>query len=214
MKNLTFLIALAFLLIARGVSIQPRDDQSCAGIPNFLSPQAYEFGREGNGGVSDFTGQPDLDIPIYTYSDGDFTIPLSLTYDGGGFFPSEREGIASLNWFLNNGGGAIVRQVNGWPDDKPSDNETFRPNGKIAAVKQGASIRATPLILLIALSFCVVPRVSLERKSHFLQLNFLLCRIVSSPGMEMFRSDRSMLAKVVDNFKINMIKQKFLILLK
>jgi len=140
MKNLTFILVVAFFVKATDVISQTLDEQSKPRQANVLSPQGYEFGRVGNGNVSHFTGQPEIDIPIYTYTDRDFSIPLSLTYNASGFSPSEREGIAGLNWFLNNGGGAIVRYVNGLPDDKPSENLIIRPHGSIAAIKLGSSI--------------------------------------------------------------------------
>lgn len=84
---------------------------------SFLSPQAYEFIQHGKTPVSLFTGQTNLQIPIYTYKDNDFQIPISLGYNSSGFIPNKREGIVGLNWFLNSGG-MITRKVNGFPDDK------------------------------------------------------------------------------------------------
>lgn len=84
----------------------------------FLSPQTYEFVKYGNLPVSHFNGEADIKIPIYTYSDRDFTLPIFLGYNGSGFMPSKRESIVGLNWYLNSGAGVITRKVNNRPDEK------------------------------------------------------------------------------------------------
>ncbi|GHV14848.1 hypothetical protein FACS1894169_04610 [Bacteroidia bacterium] len=81
-----------------------------------LSTQAYQFARYGNVPVKHFVGEADLSIPLYTYKDQDFTIPINLQYNGNGFMPNKNEGMIGLDWSLNIGG-AITRQVNGVPDE-------------------------------------------------------------------------------------------------
>jgi hypothetical protein len=90
------------------------------GVPsvNFLSPQTYEFVKYGNLPVTHFNGEADVSIPVYTYSDQDFKLPIYLGYNASGFIPAKREGIAGLNWYINHGGGVITRKVNGWPDER------------------------------------------------------------------------------------------------
>lgn len=110
MKNLTLFLSL--ILISINNSFSQSDYQV-----SFLSPQADEFYKYGNTPVSLFTGQTNISIPIYTYEDNDFKIPIYLGYDSSGFIPNKREGIVGMNWFLQ-GGGAIVRKINGIPDDK------------------------------------------------------------------------------------------------
>lgn len=84
---------------------------------NQLSPQTYEFVKYGNVPVSHFTGESNLKIPLYTYTDRDFELPIHLGYNSSGFIPNKREGIVGLNWYLN-AGGVITRRVNGWPDER------------------------------------------------------------------------------------------------
>lgn len=81
------------------------------------SPQTGDFMKYENTPVNLFTGEASIQIPIYTYEDRDFTIPLFLGYNSCGFIPDKREGIVGLNWYLN-AGGVITRRVNGFPDDK------------------------------------------------------------------------------------------------
>lgn len=84
----------------------------------FLSPQTYDFVKYGNLPVSHFNGEADVKIPVYTYSDRDFNLPIFLGYNGSGFMPSKRESIVGLSWYLNSGAGVITRKVNNRPDEK------------------------------------------------------------------------------------------------
>lgn len=110
---------IVFLLSIVWVSSFAQTDlnKQIPGQINLLSPQTYEFMQYGNTPVSLFTGRVDINVPVYTYKDNDFEIPIQLSYNSSGFIPNQREGIVGLNWFLNVGG-AITRKVNGVPDDK------------------------------------------------------------------------------------------------
>ena len=62
--------------------------------------------------VSPFTGQPNIEIPIYTIQEGRLSIPISLSYRGGGVKLYELPGIIGKGWSLN-AGATISRTVNG-----------------------------------------------------------------------------------------------------
>lgn len=100
------------------------------------SPQTYNFTKYGNTPVSYFNGKIDLRVPIYTYEDKDFNIPIFLGYNSSGFKPNQREGIVGLNWFLN-AGGVITRRVNGFPDDTEGifDIENIKLHGFYYGIK-------------------------------------------------------------------------------
>ena len=66
--------------------------------------------------VSPFTGQPNIDLPIYTLREGSIEIPISIRYHGGGIKVNENAGILGLGWSLN-AGGCISRTVYGFPDE-------------------------------------------------------------------------------------------------
>ena len=70
---------------------------------NLLPPQTYDFVKYGNTPVSYFTGEVDIKVPIYTYSDKDFEIPIFAGYNSSGFVPTKRDGIVGTNWFLKCG---------------------------------------------------------------------------------------------------------------
>lgn len=66
--------------------------------------------------VSHFTGQPNIDIPIYTLTEGSLSVPVSLSYKGGGIKHNELSGIISKGWTLM-AGMTISRSVHGLPDE-------------------------------------------------------------------------------------------------
>ena len=55
-------------------------------------------------------------LPLYTYKDEDFKIPISLDYRFDGCRPAQPAGTVGMGWSLNCGG-VITRQVVGLPDD-------------------------------------------------------------------------------------------------
>jgi hypothetical protein len=57
---------------------------------NLLSPQTYDFVKYGSTPVGYFTGETNVKIPIYTYKDKDFELPLYLGYNSSGFNPNKR----------------------------------------------------------------------------------------------------------------------------
>nr|WP_321485488.1 BACON domain-containing protein [uncultured Draconibacterium sp.] len=96
--------------------------------PNYLyhvpSPQTSDFLRYGNLPVNYYTGNLNIEIPIYKYEDKDFNIDMSLRYNSSGFIPNKRSSIVGLNWFLD-AGGVITRKVKGVPDDTRGDFNGF-----------------------------------------------------------------------------------------
>ena len=44
------------------------------------SPQAWAMNRYGNESIDLYTGTVGVSLPVYTYSDDDFTIPVSINY--------------------------------------------------------------------------------------------------------------------------------------
>ena len=84
------------------------------------SPDAWAMTRYGEASLDLFHGTAGLTVPVYTYQDKDFTIPVSLSYASTGFMPGAAVGAAGLGWSLNTGG-VITREVRGMPDDESND---------------------------------------------------------------------------------------------
>lgn len=83
---------------------------------NPVSPDVWSMIKYGNAEVNPYSGTVGTSIPIYTYQDDDFTIPISIDYASSGYKPNIPTGVVGLGWYLNVGG-AITREVRGIPDD-------------------------------------------------------------------------------------------------
>ena len=92
------------------------------------TPQTWAFIRYGSNPVDYYTGKAMVNVPIYTYKDNDFELPISVSYVSEGFVPSRQTGILGLNWFLNCGG-AISREIVGIPDDRSQEGLSGFLNG-------------------------------------------------------------------------------------
>lgn len=122
MCSLQKLILLLFVLIS-GIAKAQQQNETVS-TPWDLNPrkyvyspsaQSWDFIRYGDTPVDLYTGTARADIPVYTYSDADFTIPVSLSFTSGGFMPAQQTGIVGLNWCLN-AGGVITREIRGIDD--------------------------------------------------------------------------------------------------
>ena len=80
------------------------------------TPQTQSFVRYGNNPVNLYTGTTGVSIPVYTYKDNDFEIPISLEYASSGLVANHQTGILGQGWYLNTGG-VITRTVVGIPDE-------------------------------------------------------------------------------------------------
>lgn len=89
------------------LSIKREVDRPSTSVSEFVrynnSPQLY-------------SGKLSLSIPIYTLSDEDFTIPISLDYNYNGFIPNIPPSEFGVGWNLSCGG-YITREVKGIPDE-------------------------------------------------------------------------------------------------
>jgi YD repeat-containing protein len=94
--------------------------------PQFLSPQVAQIMRYDQMPVALNTGRLDLTIPVINFTDPDFDFPISISYNSGGYKPSEPEGIVGMNWTLNLGG-VIHREVRGIPDELENTLEYIYP---------------------------------------------------------------------------------------
>lgn len=91
------------------------------------TPKALEQTRYGNLPVDLNSGTFSMDIPIGTYSDQDFTIPISLHYVAAGFRPGSPSGEAGLGWSLI-AGGSITREIVGLDDFDPDGGFKAAPS--------------------------------------------------------------------------------------
>ncbi len=114
MKKSPFFIFLLFLSAVSysQPSIYVRGDEFC----EVSSPESFSMTKYGAIHSSMYTGAFSYDLPIYTYKDADFEIPISLGYHFDGFRPMSGSGSIGYGWYLNVGG-AITREVRGVQDE-------------------------------------------------------------------------------------------------
>ncbi len=84
------------------------------------SPTSASLGKYGDVPVSLYTGVPSISIPFYNASEGNLSVPISLSYHSQGFRVEEMASDVGLGWSLN-AGGVITRAVRGVPDDFNGD---------------------------------------------------------------------------------------------
>jgi YD repeat-containing protein len=89
------------------------------------SPNAASLGVYGEIPVSFFTGIPNIEIPVYTLSEGNITLPISLNYYASGVKPDQHPGWVGTNWSLN-AGGTITRIVHDLPDEYNCPNTSLK----------------------------------------------------------------------------------------
>lgn len=66
--------------------------------------------------VDPLTGRAQVSIPLWTISNADISIPISVWHHGGALRVQEGEGSCGMGWNLS-ASGAVSRQVRGLPDD-------------------------------------------------------------------------------------------------
>jgi hypothetical protein len=80
------------------------------------SPEAAALGKYGVWPVSQYTGVPNISVPIYNISINGFSLPISLSYHAGGVKIEDKASWVGTNWSLN-ASGMIGRTVVGLPDE-------------------------------------------------------------------------------------------------
>jgi YD repeat-containing protein len=95
-------------------------------IPNFqrLSPEAASLGTYGSINNEEYTGSPDISIPLYTIKSGDIELPISLYYDAHGVKVNQESTWVGLGWNLNCGG-CINQIISGSYDYSLARNKTY-----------------------------------------------------------------------------------------
>jgi hypothetical protein len=80
------------------------------------SPNASALNRYGYIPVSQYTGVPNITIPLWEVKSKNLKIPINLSYHSGGNKVEDMGTWVGLGWVLNSGG-VISRTVLGRPDE-------------------------------------------------------------------------------------------------
>ena len=109
-------IIAVILLIISGMAAFSQSFEPSVPLNQYApTPKALEMTRYGHMPPDLNSGIYSYDIPIYTYEDKDFSIPVSLHYSSSGFQPARMSDEAGLHWTLM-AGGAITREIVGVDD--------------------------------------------------------------------------------------------------
>ena len=114
--NLGIALCLSVSIQTLAQSNQPSNSNGI--LPNVIpaSTEASSLGKFGEWPVSEYTGIPDISIPLYTVKAGNFQLPIKLSYHAGGVKVDEVSSWAGTGWSLA-AGGCISRTVVGLADD-------------------------------------------------------------------------------------------------
>lgn len=109
----SFLFSLLFSIFSTSLSAQ----SGFKFYDEVTVPQtdAWSFIRQGDISPSLYTGTINLSIPIYTYQDRDFTLPIAANYSSNGNTPNQLAGWLGPGWNLTVGG-CITVETRGIPD--------------------------------------------------------------------------------------------------
>ncbi len=81
------------------------------------SPTAGELGKYVEIPVSKYTGVANISIPIFEITEGDITLPISISYHSSGIRVQETSSWVGMGWSLN-AGGIITRVINDLNDER------------------------------------------------------------------------------------------------
>ena len=116
--------------------------QERLGTENFIpvnAPDITAFSQVNFLPISEYTGKPNISIPLYTIQLGSLTIPIGLTYNYGGIKVDAVASSVGTNWSLQ-AGGNVVRQVNGLFDfDAQGSLDGFGMLGYLASATSDCS---------------------------------------------------------------------------
>lgn len=110
------------------------------GMPNVTppSPNAAAFSKYGNIPVSQYTGVPNISIPLYEINIRDIKIPISVSYHASGIRVGDEASRIGLGWVLN-AGGLISRNIVNVDDFQDLPQAFLSNSNEAPALVQGPS---------------------------------------------------------------------------
>lgn len=114
MSRLSHFLLSVILLILAALPVRAQWSEPVYSAP---SPDVATLGTFGQVPVSLFTGTPDISVPIYDVTAGDFSFPITLSYHLASVKPNLPPGNYGLGWSLSTDA-CISRTVRGVPDEK------------------------------------------------------------------------------------------------
>lgn len=110
------LVKLSVLCLSHFLFIQGNAQNSEFKLQNYhpASPSAFEFLKYSEMPVSEYTGIPNISVPLYEIKEDGLSIPVTLAYHAGGIRLNQESSWVGLGWDLNFG--SIVQEINDMDD--------------------------------------------------------------------------------------------------
>jgi len=132
-------------LVVLFVCIEQTEAQRMADMVNIpAAPQTVALFKNIAAPVSNYTGQPNISIPIYTISQDGVEVPVSISFNTSGIFVNEEATSVGLGVRLD-WGGSIVRSANGRPDERGFFNEAYKIGTLNQELPKDYSVYAPPV---------------------------------------------------------------------
>ena len=109
-------LLLSFLLFSTSPIIAQQGMNALTPNVNPPSPEAAALGKFVEHPVSNFTGTPEITIPLLEIKTGRITLPIKLSYHGSGIKVDEIASRVGIGWALE-AGGVVTRVMKGLPDE-------------------------------------------------------------------------------------------------
>ena len=115
-----FLYKICFIVLLIGIQVANAQDSTDPGkqyIPNITTapPQVASMSKVGEIPIDISTGRINYTITIFEIKEGNFTMPINLSYNYSGLLVDETPGYAGVGWTFNIGG-SILHSINGLDD--------------------------------------------------------------------------------------------------
>ncbi|MBW8683465.1 DUF5977 domain-containing protein [Chitinophaga rhizophila] len=121
MKYLYFLVLLLLVTFRLQAQEAPNMNNNVTG-----SSASVASGKQVNIPVNHFTGIPEINFPIHSYSRSGIASDVSLNYIGGGIKVDEPATSVGVGWQIS-AGGMITRNIRSLPDDYPGKGFMYTP---------------------------------------------------------------------------------------
>ena len=111
-KAISSLVATVAISISTALNADAQPVESFRASTN-ITPQveSFQITKSGNLTPSLYTGAMTYSLPLYTYSDPDFNLPISLEYNYDGYKVARSAGTVGLGWALNYGYSHPIEQI-------------------------------------------------------------------------------------------------------
>jgi hypothetical protein len=105
-----------------------------------VSPSAFQFLKYTEMPVSEYTGVPNISIPLYQINVDGVSLPITLSYHAGGIRVNQEASWVGLGWDLTTG--SIVQEINDIDDYSPYTNTVRKlPDWNTSPVPQNFPLR-------------------------------------------------------------------------